>query len=569
MRAPLKNLLPCLLIPALASCSVARVNESADRVEATADSASTIAAQMRNTRPDRRDTVVFSDKPWVSTKPLSVSHTLSSDCIVTWRPAGAASLQEAAQEVINQCHLAVSITPDALNPAAFALQPQQRASNAPPPIQGGQDMATMLFPASVANGMSLGAGGSMGSSFGSYGPRSLYNIKWNGKVSGFLDLIAARAGVSWRYNPTEKRVEFYYLDTRTFRIYAFDDVNTVDSTVRSGMTTAAGISGDGSGSTGQNGSSGISGDSGSKQTTSSELKTSILSDIENSINSMLTPSMGRMSLSRATGTLTVTDRPEVLNRVQQLVNRENESITKQVLLNVNVLSVALTDKDQLGIDWNLVYKSLNNKWGIGLKNTMPGIDQSAISGSVSILDTANSAWAGSKAMVQALAQQGRVSTVRSPSVTTLNLQSAPIQIGRYDSYLASSQISNVAQVGSTTSLIPGAVTSGYNMSLLPFVMESGEMLLKININMTSRPTFEMQTSGDSKAQFPSYDIQLFDQKVRLRSGETLVLSGFDQTTEDTYKVGTGDAGFFGLGGGLTRNTKREVIVVLITPVVLG
>ncbi|WP_447444326.1 hypothetical protein [Pseudomonas aeruginosa] len=45
------------------------------------------------------------------------------------------------------------------------------------------------------------------------------------------------------------------------------------------MTTAAGISGDGSGSTGQNGSSGISGDSGSKQTTSSELKTSILSDI--------------------------------------------------------------------------------------------------------------------------------------------------------------------------------------------------------------------------------------------------------------------------------------------------
>ncbi|MED5116278.1 PilN family type IVB pilus formation outer membrane protein, partial [Pseudomonas aeruginosa] len=289
----------------------------------------------------------------------------------------------------------------------------------------------------------------------------------------------------------------------------------------------------------------------------------------NSINSMLTPSMGRMSLSRATGTLTVTDRPEVLNRVQQLVNRENESITKQVLLNVNVLSVALTDKDQLGIDWNLVYKSLNNKWGIGLKNTMPGIDQSAISGSVSILDTANSAWAGSKAMVQALAQQGRVSTVRSPSVTTLNLQSAPIQIGRYDSYLASSQISNVAQVGSTTSLIPGAVTSGYNMSLLPFVMESGEMLLKININMTSRPTFEMQTSGDSKAQFPSYDIQLFDQKVRLRSGETLVLSGFDQTTEDTNKVGTGDAGFFGLGGGLTRNTKREVIVVLITPVVLG
>lgn len=74
MRAPLKNLLACLLIPALASCSVTRVNESADRVEATADSASTIAAQVRNTRPDRRDTVVFSDKPWVSETPKRFAH---------------------------------------------------------------------------------------------------------------------------------------------------------------------------------------------------------------------------------------------------------------------------------------------------------------------------------------------------------------------------------------------------------------------------------------------------------------------------------------------------------------
>ena len=148
---------------------------------------------------------------------------------------------------------------------------------------------------------------------------------------------------------------------------------------------------------------------------------------------MLTPSMGRMSLSRHghPDCHRPTRGPQPRPAVGQ---PENESITKQVLLNVNVLSVALTDKDQLGIDWNLVYKSLNNKWGIGLKNTMPGIDQSAISGSVSILDTANSAWAGSKAMVQALAQQGRVSTVRSPSVTTLNLQSAPIQIGRYDTW---------------------------------------------------------------------------------------------------------------------------------------
>lgn len=48
-----------------------------------------------------------------------------------------------------------------------------------------------------------------------------------------------------------------------------------------------------------------------------------------------------------------------------------------------------------------------------------------------------------------------------------------------------------------------------------------------------------------------------------------MLPSFDQITEDTNKVGTGDVGFSGLGDGLTRNTKCEAIAVLITPVVLG
>jgi type IVB pilus formation R64 PilN family outer membrane protein len=555
-----------LLAFVVAGCGIKRVDKSMQRAEATAGSASAIAASLRYTQAKpKRDTVVYSDSPWVSTQPIVAKRGLAphQDCRFIWKPTGSVTLQQAVQEVISQCGLNVQITPDALNPASASAM----ISSAPPTAASNQDMASMLFPSSVA-----GVGGSLGDNVGSFGgfgagaSRLISNISWNDKVSGFLDLVTARSGVSWRFDPAENAVVIYYLDTKTFRIYAFDDTTQMESTVRSGMTASTGTSGDGS--TG-GGSSGISGDSGSNQTTSVSLKTSILNDIESSVKSMLTPGIGRMALSRATGTLTVTDRPEVLRRVEKTIKQENESITTQVILNVKVLSVTLTDRDQLGIDWNLVYTSLSNKWGINLKNTVPGIDPSAISGSVSILDTANSAWTGSSAMIQALAQQGRVSTVRSPSVTTLNLQSAPIQIGKLKSYLASSQVSNVAQVGSTTSLIPGSVTSGYNMTLLPFVMPDSELLLKININMSTEPTFETVTSGESTAQFPSYGVQIFDQKVRLRNGETLVLSGFEQDSEDSSKLGTGDPGFFGLGGGRMRNTERNVIVVLITPVVMG
>ncbi|QQX57542.1 PilN family type IVB pilus formation outer membrane protein [Pseudomonas chlororaphis] len=566
-RQALRAIALGLLAVSLSSCSLKRVDESFHRSEATAGSASDIAANLRNTQAEpKRDTVVFSDRPWVNTQPIVSKRGLPphKDCQFIWKPIGAVTLQQAAQEIISQCNLNVQITPDALNPAFATAAAPSTPSSAPPSASMNQDMASMLFPSSVT-----GASGSMGSNFSSFGvgaTRQISNIKWDAKVSGFLDLITSRTGVSWRFDQVENAAVIYYLDTRTFRVYAFDDTTKMDSTVRSGMTTSTGTSGDSSSTGGS--TSGISGDSGSNQTSNVSLKTSILNDIESSVKSMLTPSVGRMALSRATGTLTVTDRPEVLRRIEQTIKQENESITTQVILNVKVLSVTLTDIDQMGIDWTLVYKSLSNKWGISLKNVVPGIDPSAISGSVSILDTANSAWAGSSAMVQALAQQGRVSTVRSPSVTTLNLQSAPIQIGKLKSYLASSQVSNVAQVGSTTSLIPGSVTSGYNMTLLPFVMPENELLLKININMSTDPTFETVTSGESKAQFPSYGVQIFDQKVRLKNGETLVLSGFEQDSEDSTKSGTGDPGFFGLGGGRMRNTERNVIVVLITPVVM-
>jgi type IVB pilus formation R64 PilN family outer membrane protein len=216
----------------------------------------------------------------------------------------------------------------------------------------------------------------------------------------------------------------------------------------------------------------------------------------------------------------------------------------------------------------MVYKSVGGKWGFGLSNSFPGIDTSAVSGSISILDTSSSPFAGSKAVVQALSQQGRVSSYRAPSVTTLNLQSAPVQIGKVEGYLASSSTTNSANVGSTATLTPGSITSGFNMSLTPLVMPANQLLLQLAINMTGDPTFIEQSSGDSKIQNPNYDVQIFNQSVKLRSGQTLILSGFDQTNENATKSGVGNSSFFGLGGGGTRDTNRTVVVLMITPIMM-
>jgi len=570
---------PSLLATAvlLASCSsVQRIDEAAGRATLQGQEASSYAAVLRNQQAEpKRDTVVFSDKPWVSTQPLVARRGLptASDCELVYRPSGSVGLTEIAGYITSQCGMPVLISPDALAPSVYSGGAGMAAM-----AGGSPDSLAGLLPVGVISGAGATAGATTAppaasrpldaTTLASIGKVS--GLAYSGRLSGLLDEVTARLGLAWRYSPAERAVRISYYDTRVFDVYAFGDDQVIESTVRSGMNTSAGVGSGTSGGTGGSSNSGVSGESGSSQSTTVRLKSSILADIQNNVNAMLsTAPAGRSFLSTSTGTLTVTDRPEVLDRVQAYLDSTNRSISQQVLFNVKVFEVTLNDSDQLGVNWAAVYKSLSNKWNLSLANVVPGISTSAISGSVGIVNTSSSALAGSNVIIQALAEQGRVSNVRSPSVTTLNLQPAPLQIGNVKGYVAASSTTNTASVGSSTALTPGTITSGFNVTLLPRVMDRDELMLMISINMSSKPTFQTFTSNSSSIQVPDYDAKSLSPKVKLKSGQTLILSGFDESSEDTNKVGVGEPGFFGLGGGRTRTSTHSVLVVLITPILMG
>lgn len=546
-----------LLALALSGCETARVNDAAKRANSEANTARAIAESMRNKVSAHQDTVTFTDEPWVSTKPIAAKRGLppALDCDVAYNESK--TLQQFAEWVSSTCNIPVKVSPDALDGGASLMRAAGNTNSStqagPAPITPPASSIEDLFP--------TGAAGATGASSISSYSRSTRALRYQGKLSGLLDTVTGSLGLSWRYDQDLGAIRVFFYETRTFHIFTLNKTTTFNSTVKSGMSSSAGVSG-GTGGT-STGASGVSGDSGSTQTTTTDINNSIAVDIEATVRSMLT--INRMSYSKATGIISITDRPDVLDRVQSYLDAENTSITKQVLFNFEILSVTLNDKDQYGIDWNLVYQSADV--GFGLKNTFPGIDSAAIGGSLSILDP-SSPWAGSKLLIQALSQQGTVVSRSAPSITTLNLQAAPVQIGRVNGFLAASQTTSSANVGATTALTPGSITSGFNMSMLPFVMPDNRMLLQLTISMIGQPQFETFTSGDSSIQNPDYGLQIFDQNVKLKSGQTLVISGFDQTTENTNKTGTGTAGNFLFGGGGTRDSNREVIVLMITPIVL-
>jgi hypothetical protein len=47
----------------------------------------------------------------------------------------------------------------------------------------------------------------------------------------------------------------------------------------------------------------------------------------------------------------------------------------------------------------------------------------------------------------------------------------------------------------------------------------------------------------------------------------VVLSGYEQTSDQGDKAGVGEPGFIALGGSLSRAVKREVLVILVTPII--
>src|SRR5205085_7054833 len=85
---------------------------------------------------------------------------------------------------------------------------------------------------------------------------------------------------------------------------------------------------------------------------------SVWSAIEASVRQML-GAAGRVVASPATGTLTVTDTPAVLEKVAEYLEEQNRSLNRQVSVHVRVLSVELEEGETYGIQWDLVYARLS------------------------------------------------------------------------------------------------------------------------------------------------------------------------------------------------------------------
>lgn len=373
-------------------------------------------------------------------------------------------------------------------------------------------------------------------------------VSYKGSLSGLLDEVCSYFGVWWKYENGE--IYVYKYTTKTFTLYTLPTKPSMSSSVSSSS---------GGGSI----TSGVSG-------------IDLWGNIVTAVKSMLGTGSSLVT-DPSSGTLTITATPVEIKKVAKFVHEQNVRLSRQVAISVKVLQVDIDEARGFGIDLNTVFQNKEGSGGrvtTGLINTPTGLATGE--GNAGISMTILGGEFTLDAAIDALAKQGTTTLVTSGTVTTMNNKPAPIQVVKTQNYISEYTKTNNGNVNGDaswdTTVETEEIEVGFTLDVLPRIMDHGRLMMLFSLNLSDLLSLEkvyLDSSDESGyIQNPIIEERGFVQEVALKSGDTLVLSGYERVETNSDKEGLGAVNNNILGGHQTIGKKRSIVVILLTPVVL-
>lgn len=481
------------------------------------------------------------------------------NCRISWATT-AATLDRLAQRINSVCGLGVRVTADAQQSLSGQLDQQRQATPSATPGPGAAVVNPLpdgFTPPPLAGANNSLAGGGAGG----YGATrtNRINITFDdGELHNLLDFALGQLSLSYSYDHDKKLITIFYLQTDTFTIKALPSDNTLSNSIEGGAQITQGTSG-GSGTGSGNGNSGIGGSGTTSSSTTTKITNNVLNDLQKAMDSMCSRP-GCAVVSPSTSSVTVTDTPDVVRRIGRYIDRANETMFRQVALKIEILLYTNTTNTDIGASLDAAFTAATSKFGAsiatGYTPTVSGGQLTA-----NILEGGGQ-WSGSKAIFNALQERGKVSTVYKTTTTALNLQPIPIQVYKNNSFVQSQQTSQAANSGTLQTIQTATVTTGFFMSILPNILDDGrEVLLQFSQNISLLDKINTYSAPGSFTQGPDTQGSASTQRVHVKTGQTIVMTGFQADgLALNSQAGIG-------GGGKNVNNKRQTIVMMVTPVV--
>lgn len=293
--------------------------------------------------------------------------------------------------------------------------------------------------------------------------------------------------------------------------------------------------------------------------------------LESKIKSLLDSKRGRdVIISPMSGVITVRAYPEEIRVVRDFLETETDHLTRQVILEMQLIEVKLSDEYQQGIAWgydtggssSFGFSTTSQLADSVINNTIGGaasivFEKGDFSGVVSLLET-----------------QGDVNVLSRPRITAMNNQKAVIKVGGDEYFVTDFETTTVT--GTTTTSSPSIELtpffSGISVDVTPKINDDGTVLLHIHPAIID---IEEETKtisyGDGSLELPvaKSDVRESDTMVKAASGDVIIIGGLMTTTEEDVVAKVPVLGDVPWVGELFTNRQKvnnkTELVILVKP----
>lgn len=262
---------------------------------------------------------------------------------------------------------------------------------------------------------------------------------------------------------------------------------------------------------------------------------------------------GDIEVATSIGAITVRTTPARMVNVRQAIERFQDELSRQVLLDITVLEFRSNFGQEQGVDWDLLRKT----GGGSLQFFIPGTTTVSGSAGYGLAFSGINKWDGTQAFIRALKQQGNVSTETPISALLLNNQ--PGRISQTLTMPYADEVKTQANENVITASVTRAnAVEGVDMMMTPKV-QNDFVWLRISGKLSKVVAEDERTIFDTALQFKDTRESEINFSNKLRYGQSIVIASVKQsstTSEETRSIFSGGKGM-----------QREVVetLVLLTP----
>lgn len=241
-------------------------------------------------------------------------------------------------------------------------------------------------------------------------------------------------------------------------------------------------------------------------------------DLEQQFYKISTPGAGGVLIDERSNKVWVKDLPGKMQKIKRMVRAFDEE-PSQVLIEAEIIELSLSEKFQKGIDWEGIFRSIDDldfkgNFTLGLTGTRQEISVGTLA-----RDNYN-------VILQILQTYGRTHILSQPRIAAVNNQEAKILVGAREAYIT--QTMSTAETATTTAESIEYVDVGVKLNVTPTISRDGFITMKIKPEVSSVREYLTTKLG---SRIPIVATSEAETVVKVKDGAMIMIAGLTKKKE--------------------------------------